>query len=309
MTAAMSNRQIDFLGQKSIALVISTLLIAFAIYQWVSKGPTKFGIDFVGGTEVVARINEPTTAGELKAVVEAAGISAVMVQAFEFGSSEFSVRAGEQPGLDHKALAQKMTAAIKAAHADKVEILKVDSVGATISDEVKKSAFVAVALGVLGLLVYIAFRFEIAFGLGAVVAVFHDIIVTIGIYLAFGHEINGSVIAAALTILGYSVNDTIVIFDRVREEMRKRKTYDLAKLMNESMNFCLSRTIVTSGLTLLAALSLLVFGGGAIQDLSLFLVVGIIIGSYSTIYIASPVVLAWEKWRGRSVKLESGVRI
>ena len=303
MTSAMSKKYIDFLGQRYIAMFFSALLIAFAVYQWISKGPSKYGIDFVGGTEVVVRLAESSNVSELKSVVEEAGIPGVTAQAFEFGSNEFSVRAGEQPNLDHKALADKIVSAIKAAHPEKVEILKVDSVGATVSDEVKMSALVAVALGVLGLLIYIAFRFEVAFGMGAVIAVFHDIIISIGLYLAAGHEINGSTIAAALTILGYSVNDTIVVFDRVREEIRKRKTYDLAQLMNESMNFCLSRTIVTSGLTLLAALALLVLGGGAIQDLSLFLVLGIVAGTYSTVYIAAPVVLAWEKFRGRGSKV------
>lgn len=298
----MSKKNINFLGQKHIAICLSLLLVGFAAYQWVAGGPGKYGIDFVGGTEVVVRVDEASSAEALTSVIEKAGVPGVSVQAFEFGSSEFSVKAGEQPGMDHKDLAEKMTKAVKAAYPDKVEILKVDSVGAVISDEVKKSALVAVILGVLGLLIYIAFRFEFAFGLGAVVAVFHDVIISVGIYLACGHEINASVIAAALTILGYSVNDTIVVFDRVREEMRKRKNYELAQLMNESMNFCLSRTIITSALTMLAALSLLFLGGGAIQDLSLFLVVGILIGSYSTIYIASPVVLAWENWRGRGKK-------
>jgi len=298
----MSRKQIDFLGKRYIALCISALLLAFSGYLWVTKGESKYGIDFKGGTEIVVRLSESSTATELKNIVEKAGIPEVTVQSFEFGSSEYSVKVGEQLGMDHKALADKVTNAIKEAHPDKVEILKIDSVGATISDEVKSSALVAFALGVIGLLIYIAFRFEFAFGLGAVVAVFHDILISLGVYLACGHEINGSAIAAALTILGYSVNDTIVVFDRVREEMRKRKSYKLADLMNESMNFCLSRTIVTSGLTLLAALSLLVIGGGAIQDLSLFLVVGIMVGTYSTVFIASPVVLAWESWRGKSTK-------
>lgn len=298
----MSKKHIDFLGQKYFAICLSTLMVAFALYQWVDKGSSKYGIDFVGGTEVVIRLSESSNAHDLKTLVEQSGVSGVTVQSFEFGSNEFSVRAGEQAGMDHKALAEKMISSIKNAHPEKVEILKVDSVGAAISDEVKSSAIVAVALGILGLLIYIAFRFEFAFGLGAVIAVFHDIIISIGIYLAVGHELNGAAIAAALTILGYSVNDTIVIFDRVREEMRKRKSYDLAALMNDSINFCLSRTIVTSTLTLFAALSLLVLGGGAIQDLSLFLVVGIVVGSYSTIYIAAPVVLAWESWRGKNRK-------
>lgn len=295
----MAQWNIDFLGKRYFAIALSLALVAFAIYQWVARGESKYGIDFVGGTEVVARVSSETNAMDITSKVEQAGVSGVVVQSFEYGSSEFSIRAGEQAGVDHKVLADKITGALKSAFPDKVEILKVDSVGATVSGEVKNSAMIALVLGITALLVYIAFRFEFAFGLGAVVAVFHDVIIALGIYLAFGHEVNAAVIAAALTILGYSVNDTIVIFDRVREEIRKRKKYDLATLMNEAMNFCLSRTIVTSGLTLFAALALLLLGGGAIQDLSLFLVVGIIIGSYSTIFIAAPVVLAWERWRGR----------
>ena len=295
--ANASSRQIDFLGKKYIAMVISLALIAFSVFQWISQGDRKYGIDFVGGTEVTVRTSEHKTGSELAHIVEQTGLDAVTVQSFEYGSNEFSIKVGEQAGLDHKAIADKVKAGLEAGLSGKYEVLKVDSVGSVVSAEVQKSALVAVALGILSLLVYIAFRFEFSFGLGAVAAVFHDVIVALGIYLAFGHELNGSVIAAALTILGYSVNDTIVIFDRVREEARKRKNVDLATLINESMNFCLSRTIITSGLTLFAAMALLFLGGGAIQDLSLFLVVGIIVGSYSTIYIASPVVLMCEQYQ------------
>jgi preprotein translocase subunit SecF len=293
----MAKRQIDFLGQRHIAIFCSLLLVAFSVYQWISKGSAKYGIDFVGGIEVVVRVLEDKSAQDLTTIVAASGLNSVSVQSFEFLSKEFSIKVGEQEGLDHKAVADKIKSSFEAALPGKYEILKMDSVGAVISSEVQKSALIALALGILGLLTYIAFRFELAYGLGAVVAVFHDVIIALGIYLALGHEINGSVVAAALTILGYSVNDTIVIFDRVREELRKRSRADLATVMNESMNFCLSRTLVTGGLTLMAALSLLFLGGGAIQDLSLFLVVGVIVGAYSTIYIASPVVLLYQNIR------------
>jgi preprotein translocase SecF subunit len=156
----------------------------------------------------------------------------------------------------------------------------------------------AVFLGILGILVYIAFRFEFAVGLGTIVALFHDVIIATGIYLVSGHVIGMATLAGALTIIGYSVNDTVVVFDRVREERRKRKSYNIVDVINEAQNFTLARTVITHMLTFFSAVALYVLGGGDIKDLSLYLCAGILLGSYSTIFIVSSVVIMIEGRKG-----------
>ncbi len=149
------------------------------------------------------------------------------------------------------------------------------------------------------MLVYIAFRFEVSVGVGTIVALFHDVVISTAVYIASGHLIGMATLAGALTIVGYSVNDTVVVFDRVREERAKRKRYNLAGIINEALNFTLSRTVITHVLTLFSVVALFLIGEGDIKDLSLYLLAGIVLGAYSTIFVVSPVVLFWERWRGR----------
>jgi preprotein translocase subunit SecF len=188
--------------------------------------------------------------------------------------------------------------AVKAAYSgQEIRVLKTDYVGPTVGEELRKKALWATVAGLVFILLYLTFRFEFAFGLGAVVAIFHDVTVSIGIYLAAGFTINMGTIAAALTILGYSVHDTIVVFDRVREELNHRKSFVLSELLNDCINSTLSRTLITTMLTIFSVAALLIFGGSTIADMSFFLLVGLISGTYSTVYIAAPVVLAWEHFR------------
>lgn len=289
---------IDFLGQRKIAYVISLLIIIAFVYIWIERGPDKYGIDFRGGNEFIVRLDQvKTEAEDLSSALEKNGLQGVGVQSFEPGSQEYAIRVGQVTGVDSKAVQDRVNASLKQLFGDKYKILKSDSVGATIGQELKRSALWAIALGIVLVLAYIAFRFEFSFGLGAVIAMFHDVIFGAAVYLWAGYSLNGAALAAALTIVGYSVNDTIVIFDRVREQMHKRKDASLAELMNDSMNACLSRTIITGGLTLFAVIALYLFGGGAIKDLSLFLLAGMVSGMYSTVYIAAPVALWWEDFR------------
>jgi len=285
----------DFLGKRHIAITLSLILVALSVFVWIQKGSSKYGIDFLGGHEVVIDIPGVVDTEKLAQLLEAKGLAGASVQAFEKDSADYSIRVVLAENKTSKEVISTIEQVVKENFKDKSTILKTDSVGAVIGSEIRTKAIWAIALGIIGILIYIAFRFEFAYGVGAVVAVFHDVIISTGAYLLAGHQINGASLAAALTILGYSVNDTIVVFDRAREELRKNPRADLKTVLNDASNFCLSRTIITSGLTLFAALALFIFGGGAIQDLSLFLVVGIIVGSYSTIFIASPVVLWWQQ--------------
>jgi len=289
--------KINFLAQTWIAVAVSLIMLAGSVYIWIKRGNDKYGIDFRGGYAVTVKINEPTNSQVIERALTAHDLRDVAVQSFEATSGEYMVRVALSEGVDIKWIQEKVQRTLKDLFDDRFEIVATDSIGATIGAEVKRKALWAISFGLAAVLIYLAFRFPFSFGLGAVVAMFHDVIIATGMYLWAGRDLNGAALAAALTIIGYSVNDTIVIFDRVREFMLKRKNYNLAELMNESMNSCLSRTIITSGLTWLAALALLIFGGGALRDLMIYLVAGIIVGCYSTIYIACPVVLWWEgRW-------------
>ncbi len=181
-------------------------------------------------------------------------------------------------------------------------VLGVENVGPQIGEELRRQGLLAVFLSLLGILGYIAFRFEIRFGIGAVMASLHDVLVVLGFFSLMGYEFNLTTVAAFLTLIGYSVNDTVVIFDRVRENMRKSRKKPLIEVMNDSINQTLSRTLLTSGLTLLSCLALFFFGGDVLRGFSFVMVVGIIVGTYSTIYIASPFALLWEDWFGSEAR-------
>lgn len=282
---------IDFLSKAKFAYILSILLIVISFYVWFERGDSKYGVDYKGGTEIIVKLTEAKGSQVIRNALNAAGVTSAIVQSFEKGSEEYSIRVG---GSDDK-IRKDINKALETAFAGKYSIEKTDVVGPTIGSELREKALIAIIFGLLGILAYISFRFEFAFALGAVAALFHDVIVCTGLYLLSGREISASTLAAALTIVGYSVNDTIIIFDRCREEILRSKKLDLVKIMNSSINATLSRTLITSLLTLFSALALLLYGGGAIADLSLFLVVGIIAGTYSTIFIACPIVELWNR--------------
>lgn len=287
----------DFMGKRVFFIPLSIALTIATIYIWIARGPSKYGIDFVGGTNVLVKVQGEADLDRMSKALEARGLPGATVQSFEPQSQDYSIRVGLVQGMETKQVREHVEAALNELHPGAFEVLQVDSVGATISDEVRAKALIAIIIGLCLITIYVTVRFEFAFALGALVSLFHDVTLALGVYLWVGHDLNSAALAAALTIIGYSVNDTIVVFDRAREEIRKRKSFNLEQLLNESINICLSRTIVTTATTLFLVLSLLVLGGGSIQDLALFLFVGMGAGVYSTIYIASPIVLWWNTVR------------
>ncbi|MBX7145313.1 MAG: protein translocase subunit SecF [Oligoflexia bacterium] len=294
----------DFIGKWKLAALVSTLLTIGSIWLWFDLGEKKFGVDFQGGHEIVVKVPASANSDSIRKALEGKELGEPIVQSFELGSNQYSIRIGGPTGEasgaaadQSKVVKDKVQSILAQAIGQDIEILKTDYVGPTVGKELRLKAIWATLIGLLGILLYLTFRFEFAFGFGAVVAVFHDVFISTGFYMLGGYTINMGTIAAALTIVGYSVHDTIVIFDRVREEIFKRKDFDLAELMNECINATLSRTLITTLLTLFSVVALLIFGGGSISDLSFFLFVGIICGTYSTVYVASPVVLAWEHFR------------
>ena len=299
-----SDTNIDFISKSKYALVLSVLLVAFSVYTWVDSGAAKYGVDYKGGTELVLKVEPGVTAETIRTALSENGYPNPVVQAFEASSREYSVRVGGKGSSEQLALSKVLSAGMGQ---DKFEVIKTDYVGPTIGAELRKKAQLAVILALIGMLIYISVRFELAFALGAVAALFHDVIICLGIYVLSGREINVTTLAAALTIVGYSVNDTIIIFDRCREELSKRTSFDLPQLLNSAINRTLARTLITSILTLFSALALFLFGGGAIADLSFFLVAGVIAGTYSTIFVACPVVVMWEKFRASRGSSEEAV--
>jgi preprotein translocase subunit SecF len=287
-----TNAKIDFMGKRFVCMLLSLVAFIASVYIFAQSGDEKYGTDFLGGHEFLVSFNGDFDSEKIRSGLAAQNIEGARVQAFQGAKNEYSIRLGEAGDAD--AVRGKVEGALKASFGDAFTIQKTDYVGPTVGRELRTSALWAVSLGILGMLVYIAIRFEFAVGVGTIVALVHDVVIATGIYLLSGHIIGMATLAGALTIVGYSVNDTVVVFDRVREQRNKKKGAKLVDIVNEALNFTLSRTVITHLLTFFSALALYVFADGDIKDLSLYLCAGILLGSYSTIFIVSSVVIMLE---------------
>ena len=257
-----------------------------------------YGVDFTGGVLVQVRFNQETNDSELRAAL--GGVDAPPITRFG-GENEFVVRAPVAEDLDIDAVAAGIASQISAAYGnDAFEIMRRESVGPKIGDELQRQAVLAVFFSFLLTLIYLAIRFEIRFGVASVIATAHDILITLGLLALFRVEISLPTVAAILTILGYSLNDTIVVFDRIRENLNKRggRREDPYRLVNRSINETLPRTVLTSGTTLAVLLSLLILGGAVLRPFTLVLILGVLIGTYSSIFIASPALLEIQRRYG-----------
>lgn len=278
--------KLDFIGKKVLFFAFSVCLIAASIGLFGTKG-LNYGIDFQGGIMMEVRSQSgPADIGKMRDQLSGLGLGEVSIQ--EFGEpEEVLIRIQRQEG-DEKAQ-QAAVQAVKDVFKDSVEYRRTEFVGPKVSEELFMDGLMAVSLAIGAILVYIWFRFEWQFGMGAVIALVHDVISTIGIFALLGMEFNLSTVAAVLTIAGYSINDTVVVYDRVRENLRKYKKMDLPELLNMSVNETLSRTVMTSVTTLVALLSLYILGGEVIRGFSFAMIWGIVIGTYSSVCLAVPV--------------------
>lgn len=286
---------IDFLKYRVACAVYSVLLIAAfvgtCIYKHNKYGEVfKYSIDFTGGTQVLLKFDKPIKAAELKSIVESAGWSGAVLR--EFSANEILVRVKEFSN-DAKGLGEKIRAAVQTASpGTHVEVLQSEGVGAGVGATLRYKSVRAVLICLIAILLYIAIRFwSFAFAAGAVVALAHDAIVMIAAFLFLDKEISVNVIGAILAVLGYSINDTIVIFAQIRDNIKKMHGAPLYQIVNTSLNQTLRRTILTSLSTALTVISMFILGGEALRDFSLALLVGIVFGTYSSIYIASPVMM------------------
>ncbi len=284
----------DFIGMKKITLWISTVAILVTIGSILYHGGLRYGVDFAGGLVIQIKFSKPVDISEVRNALEASGSKEAMVQKFG-GENEFLIRV-EKSSDEMEAVSKRIQTALQERFKDRaLEIRKAEVVGPRVGKDLKEKAVWAVGLSLFGIMIYIAFRFhKFSYGLGGVVSLFHDIIVTYGAISVLNLEYNLSLMAVILTIIGFSINDTIVIFDRVRENIKKMRKEDLVTVFNESINECLGRTILTTGTVMISVLILFFFAGEVLREFTIALIVGITTGTYSTVYIASPVVLFWE---------------
>jgi len=278
---------VPFLGLRKVFFTFSLLLMIASVGIFSSMG-MKYGIDFTGGIMIEVKTAEPGRISIMRDQLKALNLGSVELQ--EFGApDDIMIRVQAQDGGE--AAQQAAVSAVKQALGDGIEYRRTELVGPKVSDELFWNGLYAMVSAILAILVYIWFRFEWQFGLGAVVALTHDVVSTIGIFSLIQHEFNLATVAAVLTIAGYSINDTVVVYDRVRENLRKYKTMPMEELLNKSANETLSRTVMTSFTTLLALSALYIFGGEIIRDFAFAMIWGVIIGTYSSVCVAVPLLL------------------
>ena len=286
----MLKQNIDFLGKRKLAFVFSGLLLVASIVSLATQG-LLMGIDFTGGTLVEVGYKQSADLSELRNALSEGGFSDATVQ--HFGTTkDVLIRLKPQEGVSSAELSNRVLAAINKKTTEPADLRRVEYVGPQVGDELAEDGGLAMLYSIFGILIYVAWRFEYKFSLGSVAALVHDVIITLGFFSIFRLEFDLTVLAAVLAVIGYSLNDTIVVFDRIRENFRKLRHGHPEEIMNVSLNETLSRTLMTSFTTILVLIALAVLGGEIIHNFSIALLVGIFIGTYSSIYVASPVVLA-----------------
>jgi preprotein translocase subunit SecF len=295
--------KIDFLKYRGMALVVSGLLLLGSLLSlWVRGGPN-YGIDFAGGILLQFKFHEQVETSDLRDALRKLDLGQVVVQDFgQREDREFLVRV-QKKETDLQALQQTVEAALKDRFGEQsLELRRTELVGPQVGADLRKKGMYAVLYAIIGILIYVAWRFEFRFGVGAIIALVHDALITIGVFSVMNKEIDLPIVAAVLTIIGYSINDTIIVFDRIRENMRRIRRQSLERVINDSINETLSRTLLTSGTTLIVVVALFLLGGPVIHNFAFALIIGITVGTYSSIYIASPVVVYWEAIRSRSAR-------
>jgi SecD/SecF fusion protein len=295
MLHLISSQNINFLGKGFLACMCSLALILAGATSFYIKGEKNFGVDFRGGDLVTLSSPAVIDVGQVRDALKPIGLADASIQeSAQSGKNYITIRSPlHTSDKVEKQIIQTMPGA-------NFKVERSERVGALVGGELAKSSLVALALGILGILIFVTFRFELSFAVGAIVALLHDVIITVGVFSLLGRELTLTMVGAVLTIAGYSINDTIVVYDRIREGLAGGKRGTIEEIMNSSINQTLSRTILTSTVTLIPILCLFFFGGAVLRDFSLAIIVGVVVGTYSSIFIASPIVLWWTRARGKS---------
>jgi len=294
MLELIKSTKIDFMGKKRIAFIFSGILAVIGVIAviQIATGKANLGIDFAGGTAIQLKFEKPVALHAVRKALEESSLKDFDLQDLpSVNKILIRVKKAEQKlGQTSDAvtgiLSQKFPD-------NKYVVDSTTEIGPKVGGKLRADAAIAVGAAVLGILAYVAFRFKFNFGVGATIATFHDVLAVLGMFYLMGHEINLILVTALLTIAGYSLTDTVVVFDRIRENMKVRYKEPLESIMNISINEVLSRTIITSLTVLLTSITLFFFGGEVIHDFALAMIMGVVIGTYSSIFIASPIVLLW----------------
>lgn len=313
------NSNIDWLGRKWLFLAFSLVFSVAGILSMLFWHGVPRGVDFKGGTLVYVSFPQPPNEDHIRAAIDQAGIRDARIQRISgnvgstaAAANQVVISVPQTSDASHDAARQSIVNALNANYRDgKATVQQTDIVGPTAGKQLTRQAGWAILWSLLGMLVYLWFRFEFIYGAAAVIAVFHDTLITVGFFSLLNVEITLTVVAAILTLVGYSMNDTIVVFDRIRENLQTMRRATLSEVVNRSINQTLSRTVIASGLTFLTVLALLVFGGEVLHGFSLALVIGILIGTYSSIAVAAPMLVAYTDWRagkGKTTALPAAKR-
>ncbi len=288
--------KIDFMGKRKTAIMISVALILVSLGSIAFHGGLRFGIDFAGGTLVQLKFKSTPSLDSIRTGLKEIGLGDSTIQ--EFGSSnDILIRTQASEGALQEMGTRIRDAISKGGSKEDIIIERVEMVGPKVGADLREKALLSILYAMAGILIYISWRFEFQYALAAVIALMHDVLITMGAFSILNIEFTLVVVAGFLTLIGYSLNDTIVVFDRIRENTRRRGKESLKELVNLSINQTLSRTLLTSGTTLLVVAALFVLGGEIIHDFSFTLLIGIVVGTYSSIFIASVFLIYWESRR------------
>ncbi|GAC1446274.1 MAG: protein translocase subunit SecF [Pyrinomonadaceae bacterium] len=330
MVQLFKNVTIDWLAKRRIFITVSVLLmlvgwVSAVVRQATGSGAFNMGVDFKGGTVVTAEFKQLPTTQDVRGALDKVNVHEATIQPI-VGKNQFFIRLPQLGTSDNTqdqtqvdAGRGKVVEALKnlgpqiepdkdfnsVPDANAFRIIGTDAVGEIAGKELRNRAISVTLLALIGILVYIGYRFEWTYGAAAVIAVFHDVLVTLGIFSIFHIEVNLTVVAALLTLVGFSVNDTIVTFDRIRENLKLRRRDSLYDITNDSINQTLSRTVITSGLVVLSVIALVLFGGEVLRPFSLALFIGVVFGTYSSIAIASPIMVWWQQRIGERARLDA----
>src|SRR6266480_1580176 len=294
MLHLISAQNINFLGKGFIACMCSLALLLAGSFAFYKRGERNFGVDFRGGDLITLSAPGKIDIGQVRGALKPIGLADASIQeSTQVGRSYITIRTP----LNTSDKVEKQVTQTLPSSGFRVE--GSERVGALVGGELAKNSLIALGLGILGILIFVTFRFQLSFAVGAIVALLHDVLMTVGVFALFGRELTLTIVGAVLTVAGYSINDTIVVYDRIREGLASGRRGTIEEIMNSSINQTLSRTILTSTVTLIPIFCLFLFGGAVLRDFSLAIIIGVVVGTYSSIFIASPIVLWWSRARGR----------
>jgi len=289
---------IDFIAKRKIAFVVSTTLFLIGVISLIIHGGPNYGIDFKGGTSIVIKFDGQVSVPQIREALSSVELGKSEIKRFGT-TNEFLIYVAQQKSLSAVEMARKVEQTIGNSIKDvKYEIEKIDVIGPRIGEELRKAAVLAIFIALILILIYVGWRFEVVFAAGAIAALFHDVLITLGAFSVLNFEISLKEIAAFLTIVGYSLNDTIVVYDRIRENLKVLRDDDLATVINKSINQVLSRTVITSLTTFTVVLVLFIFGSKVLHGFAFAMLLGVVVGTYSSIFVASPIVYEWQMRHG-----------